>query len=180
MVTLIAVAIVVRLAAVRMGRPKLRFAAYASVLAALGVYGSTELVATQREQANQATRALLQATVDADPGAVTQTIAPQATLSDANGNVMASIGSLSDEVAAAIARYPIASHRINDIVATPQGDRRTLVRLDLRTTFSQNSVPNATVWVFTWERTDAQAPWRLTDARWLQWQNQRPPGAVWR
>jgi len=180
MVVLIAVAVLLRVAAVRCGRPRLRLAGYAAAGLALGVYASTALVTTQREQADRATRALLQATVDADVAAITRAIAPDAALTDADGDPMAAIGPLRGEVATAISRYPIEFHRINDLVALPDGPNRTLVRLDLRTTFRQNSVPNATIWVFTWQRSGPGAAWQLVEARWLQWQNQRPPGAVWR
>ncbi len=179
-IVLVAVAAVLRLMAQRSAKPRLNIAAVTALALALALYLTTALVTTPREQVDRAMRSLLRATAEADFASITAMIDPSASITDPDGNTAWGTRSLHDELPAALQRFPIDFHRVNDLRVAPRGDRRADVMLDLRTTFKSQGLPNATRWVFTWERAEGDAAWRVTEARWLQWQGQRPPGAVWR
>ena len=179
-IVLIVVAALLRLIAQRAGKTQLNWGVPAALLLAGGLYALTALVDTQREQVDNAMRTLLQATIEKDLAALSTLISDDATISDADGNPWGRVGPLRDELDTALTNFTIESHRVNDLRVQPTGERGAQVLLDLRTTFAASGFPNATRWVFTWERVGDGKAWRVTDARWLKWQGRKPPGPAWR
>lgn len=162
------------------GRPRLNLAAGMMLLLAVGVWGLATTVTTQREEVAAAMRGLLRATVEADATAIHSAVDPGATVLGPDGRSMVGAGSLAAELAEALRRHPISHHRVQDLVVRPVTADRAQVRLDLRTTFRKTGYPNATLWLITWRRAETGSPWQVVEIQWLQWQGQRPPGAVWR
>lgn len=176
-----AVGVVLLILANRRRQSRLFHAAIVALMLAVGAFLLASYVTTQREELAGRTRRLVELTAPLQVPALEAMFAPNAVLSDGNGNVCLRAEGIFRDLEAALGRYPIADQSIRQVDAEVLRPGFGATEFDLSTSLRSEYGQSAirTVWRVDWRR-GGDGQWQITDIRWLKFQGKAPRCGMWR
>lgn len=177
-ITLIGLAVVLRLVATHRRHWHLKAAVLLAILAGTAVIGLGVAVTTDRERLLERTEQLIKATAPLDLSTVKSLLHPNVTLRGPDGALWLRASEIQRQLDRVIEQFGIDTHKIPNIGVEVSSNQSGRSLFDLRTKLNVSGVPISTVWELVWSK-DPDGQWRVAEAHWLKFQEQAPTRGLW-
>lgn len=184
LIALLAVAVGFFVMGNRLKRTALFLASLVMLLLTLAIALVAWRIQTPREQAQTATRQLLQATCPLDLNAMRKMVAPSAEVTNPAGEMIVPANRLIDVLDRTVKAYPISTQTILEMQssylhADDQEHSPVTVQLTLRTGLGTSGAPTTTRWQLTWTPpASAATAWQLEKIQWTSIMDRSPTASL--